>query len=71
MTHDGTHEAGRFRAGRFVIFHSGKKMHEVLPCTQGQRLALTLWVEYVRDDSNAEVAEGPTVPGNHFTEPSR
>ena len=34
-------------AGRLVIFQAGTMMHEVLPCTEGERIALTLWVEYV------------------------
>ena len=33
-------------AGRLVLFQSRGTPHEVLPCTQGERLALTLWVEH-------------------------
>lgn len=33
-------------AGRLVLFPSGTQYHEVLPCTRGERLALTLWVEH-------------------------
>ena len=32
--------------GRIVIFPSGTVKHQVLPCTEGERLALTLWVEH-------------------------
>ena len=34
-------------AGRVVIFPSATQQHEVLPCTEGERIALTLWVEYL------------------------
>ena len=33
-------------AGRIVLFHSRETRHEVMPCTAGERVALTLWVEY-------------------------
>lgn len=33
-------------AGRLVLFPSATQLHEVLPCSQGERLALTLWVEF-------------------------
>lgn len=33
-------------AGRMVIFPAATQMHEVLPCAKGERLALTLWVDY-------------------------
>lgn len=32
--------------GRIVIFPSATQHHEVLSCTKGERLALTLWVDY-------------------------
>jgi len=35
--------------GRLVIFPSRTQRHEVLPCTESERLALTLWVEYADD----------------------
>jgi SM-20-related protein len=36
-------------AGRLVLFHSRLTKHEVLPCTSGERVAVTLWVEYGED----------------------
>ena len=33
-------------AGRLVLFHSALTRHEVLPCRRGERIAVTLWVEY-------------------------
>ena len=33
-------------AGRLVLFHSALTKHEVLPCLSGERVAVTLWVEY-------------------------
>ena len=32
--------------GRLVLFRSASVFHEVLPCARGERLALTLWVEF-------------------------
>ena len=32
--------------GRLVIFPSAHVPHEVLPCSAGERLALTLWLEH-------------------------
>lgn len=41
--------------GRVVVFPSGTQRHEVLPCTSGERVALTLWVDHVvAYDSPAE-----------------
>jgi len=34
-------------AGRLVLFHSRLVRHEVLQCTAGERVALTLWVDHV------------------------
>lgn len=32
--------------GRLVIFQSALQAHEVLPCSAGERIALTLWLEH-------------------------
>ena len=36
-------------AGRLAIFHAAKTKHEVLLCLRGERVAVTLWVEYEGD----------------------
>ena len=33
-------------SGRIVLFKSATQAHSVLPCIVGERLALTLWLEY-------------------------
>jgi predicted 2-oxoglutarate/Fe(II)-dependent dioxygenase YbiX len=40
-------------AGRLVLFPSATQMHEVLPATEGERLALTLWVDYADGEQKA------------------
>lgn len=45
----GLHEDIEPLAGRLVLFHSRLVRHEVLPCTEGVRTALTLWVEHAPD----------------------
>ena len=38
-----------------MIFASGTQSHEVLPCEEGDRLALTLWVEHAPSGGAAAV----------------
>ena len=59
---DGLREASTIdispTAGRLVLFASREVVHEVLPTTGAERLALTLWVERLGEDSSsAETGE--------------
>jgi len=40
-------------AGRLVLFQSAMVPHEVRQVHQGERLALTLWLEYADEGANA------------------
>jgi hypothetical protein len=43
--------------GRLVLFQCGVTEHEVLPCYEGERLALTLWVNYLDGKAKAKIEE--------------